>query len=283
MNTLSKKNICAVVTTFNPKLAIVKNIKRILPQVDKVIVVDDTGECMNHSVSRELNDLVVYVQNEENYGIAKSLNLGFEQAKKLGYDWVITLDDDTEVADNYISTAIEFIESGQVSENVIGLLSLARTFNQKERCYRVKRTLITSGCIQTIKVFEQVGGFNDALFIDLVDFDYSVKIRAEGKRLIEISSIGMKHKVGDSRVESILGFKLMVYNHAPFRLYYQMRNIFAFFKANVRADPALSAYLMLDIYRIPFKALFFEDEKKERIKFIIKGFVDGILGRTGRI
>lgn len=38
---------------------------------------------------------VYYIPLNENYGIAKALNAGFILAKKLGFSWVLTMDQDS--------------------------------------------------------------------------------------------------------------------------------------------------------------------------------------------
>lgn len=149
-------------------------------------------------------------------------------------------------------------------------------------CYAIKRTLITSGSLFSVDIFEKVTGFNEGLFIDLVDFDFCTKIRQCGYSLIQLSKIGLDHKVGNSKTVKFLFFNLTVYNHNPFRLYYQVRNVFFFLREYFSFDPLLSIFIF-DLVRLPLKSIFFESQKIKRLKFQFRGLVDGLRGRTGKL
>ena len=143
--------------------------------------------------------------------------------------------------------------------------------------------MITSGSLSHVSAFESAGGFNEKFFIDLVDFDYCTKLRKNGYELVQLAGIGMHHKVGDSVIRSVFGVPVTVYNHAPFRSYYQVRNAFFFFKENIRFDPVLSFYVLLDVIRVPLKAVLFEKDKKKRLRYAVKGLKDGLKGKIGKI
>lgn len=144
-----------------------------------------------------------------------------------------------------------------------------------------KRTLITSGCIFNVATFRDVGGFDESLFIDLVDFDFCTKLRKSGRKNVLLNKVGMDHRVGNSRTVRWLGKKIVIYNHSPFRLYYQMRNVFSFARKHMTFDPFLCLYLLLDVFRLPLKALFFEQEKRVRLFYLAVGLWDGLLCRGG--
>jgi len=84
-------------------------------------------------------------------------------------------------------------------------------------------------------------------------------------------------------VKDIFGLSITVYNHLPFRLYYQVRNPCLFFKFNHKSDFLLSSYLLLNPVRILMKTLFFEVNKLIRLKYIFIAFNDVFLGKTGKL
>lgn len=283
MNINLRDSTCVVMTTFCPTESSVKNIDKIINMVDCVIVVDDTGGSSNLDLFGLNKDSIIYIHNTDNFGIAKALNIGFSKAIKLGYQWVLTLDDDTELNSLYVYKLNEFFNKHPDKLKEAGIVTLSRNKPRSEAVVREKRTLITSGSFQSIENYQLVGGFDESYFIDLVDFDYCVRMRALGKKLIELPENGMKHKVGFAKEVSYFGLCITIFNHSPFRLYYQVRNVFLFAKINFRSDPILVTYMLLDIFRIPIKAFLFENNKRARAKFITKGLFDGILGKTGRL
>lgn len=286
LNLTLPKKVAAVVTTFNTGDAILPNLERIAKQVAFVIVVDDSGvPALNNALEcAEIQNSVV-LRNEKNLGIAASLNCGVAHAEKIGCDWVITLDDDTLVSESYVDDVMTFLHSGV--EASIGLIACARVGSYDPQrvgnVYSLKRTLITSGCMFSLRVFREVGGFDEDLFIDLVDFDFCTKLRRLSLSIVQLNVAGMNHKVGNSQTMRLLCRKVVVYNHSPFRLYYQMRNIFLFSRKHFTFDPLLSIYLLLDVLRLPLKVLLFEQNKKARFFYLANGLKDGLLCRAGRL
>jgi rhamnosyltransferase len=282
-----QQRVAAVVTTFNGGESIRPNLERIAAQVHVVVVVDDSGDSARTTdVDYAWIKNAVILRNECNLGIAAALNRGVAHAGLLGCDWVITLDDDTLVSTSYIDDVLNFARMGTPPS--IGLIACSREDGESlpgpdGAGFRIKRTLITSGSVFDIKVFNEIGGFDESLFIDLVDFDFCTRLRESGRILVLLNKVGMAHKVGNSRVARFLGLTVLVYNHAPFRLYYQMRNVFFFARKHWAFDPLLSSYLLLDVFRLPLKALFYEREKRARFFYLAHGLLDGLRGRAGRL
>lgn len=278
--------VAAVVTTFKADKSIIPNLDRIAKQVELVIVVDDSGDWSRESIldCDEMTNAVV-IHNEGNLGIAAALNRGVIHAELMGCDWVISLDDDTLVSTTYIDDVIAFLQTGIVAS--IGLIACARNEGLKASIkindYTLKRNLITSGCVFSIKKFHEVGGFDENLFIDLVDFDFCTRLRKSGSVIVQLNKVGMDHRVGNSKEIRFLAMKVVVYNHSPFRLYYQMRNLFLFAKKHLVFDPLLSLYLMLDVIRLPLKALLFEQDKEARLFYLAVGLKDGLFCRGGKL
>lgn len=279
--------VAAVVTTFNGNEFILPNLERIAGQVHVVIVVDDSGDPSRvDAVNYAAIGNAVVLRNEDNLGIAAALNRGIDQACLMGCDWVITLDDDTLVSRSYMNDVFSFVHKDASPST--GLIACSRDGSsacatRHDTGFKTKRTLITSGCVFEMKAFQAVGGFDESLFIDLVDFDFCTKLRKTGRSLVLLDKVGMAHRVGDSRTVCLFGANVLIYNHAPFRLYYQMRNVFLFARRHLTFDPVLSLYLLLDIFRLPFKALFFEQEKGARFFYLATGLLDGLRGQGGRL
>ncbi len=285
------RDVAAVVTTFDPSPTVVRNLHQIAAQVKMVIVVDDSGRGAAAAMieSAGLTNLVLLV-NEQNLGIANALNRGVAEATARGCRWVITLDDDTLVSEHYVHDVFDFID--RHPDVALGMVACRRQHEGESnaaRCrgdgilFREKRNLITSGCVFSVAAHAAVGGFDERLFIDLVDFDFCIRLRKEGRKLIELERVGMMHKVGASRKVSFSGFPLTVYNHAPFRLYYQARNAILFASKHWRFDPLLCSVLLLDLVRLPLKAIAFESEKWKRLRYVFWGGLDGLRGRGGRV
>ena len=277
--------VAAVVTTFKPDASLLVNLQRIAHQVSMVVVVDDSGRPASPtSFASSGLDNVVLLKNQANLGIAAALNRGVSRAADAGCEWILTLDDDTLVTENYVDEVFDFIEKRTLP--LLGMVACSRATRRVDRGeeeYATKRTLITSGCIFAVATHRAVGGFDEDFFIDLVDFDFCTRLRKAGLAVVLLNKVRLLHKVGNSRKIELLGRSVVVYNHAPFRLYYQMRNVWFFAKKHFSYDLALCLYLLLDCIRLPVKALLFEDRKVDRLRYLLLGLFDGIRGRAGRL
>jgi rhamnosyltransferase len=287
MQAIRNSEICAVITTFRPNQSIVARTARVRDQVGHTIVVDDTGSAASTLDRRLFDSNVTYILNDENSGIAKALNVGVAAAVELGYEWALTLDDDTVISETYVTELLAFLAEGVIDARLVGAISLSRARDDKKNGstgprYRRKRALITSGSLIRASTFNAVGGFDEGLFIDLVDFDFCTKLRRQAYEVIELANVGMQHPVGNAEARRCFGLQVTIYNHAPFRLYYQVRNCLLFFRRNVFFDPLFALYLLLDVVRVPLKAILFENDKRSRLGYASRGIVDGMTGKTGK-
>ncbi|WP_199121501.1 glycosyltransferase family 2 protein [Pedobacter sp. ASV28] len=100
--------------------------KSYVPSQVEVIIVDNGADKNMELIFQQYFGNVKYIQSKENLGFAGGNNLGFKQAKG---DYVLLLNNDTEIPDGCIETMIGEMED---NEN-IGLLSpLLLYFDQKD-------------------------------------------------------------------------------------------------------------------------------------------------------
>ena len=93
----------AGITLYEPDVhRLLENIDAVLPQVDKLICVDNGSKNI-----AEIKDRIHWkypeveiIENGENLGIARALNQMFEYAEAHVYDWVLTLDQDSVCPEN---------------------------------------------------------------------------------------------------------------------------------------------------------------------------------------
>ena len=87
-------------------------------------------------------------------------------------------------------------------------------------------TLITSGSILNLSLVKKVGEFNEGLFIDFVDAEFSYRVIQAGFINLMFSNILLNHAIGDlvsGRSVATLKKSLRII-HAPVRAFYITRN-----------------------------------------------------------
>lgn len=91
---LSSRGICVIIPTYNNAGAIASIVQRTMEQCDDVYVVCDGCTDNTLSVLENLNGEPKIISYESNKGKGHALKVGFEQARKDGFAYAITLDAD---------------------------------------------------------------------------------------------------------------------------------------------------------------------------------------------
>jgi rhamnosyltransferase len=233
MNKINVSNIACLIITFNPDEGLLNLVKTIYNQVGSVIIVDNfsRGESISILNSIENNYKVNIIRNNENFGIAKALNQGVSEARDQRIDFVLTFDQDSTPFNNIVDIIDEVFNSyqdkneiGAIGVNYISNVANAKIEKSSNKLYFEKDYLITSGCMISVDIFFQIGGFREDFFIDNVDIEYSLKLKKNGKKSLISTKPGMMHKAGDPLRKKILGFTVTSSNHNSFRRYFMSRN-----------------------------------------------------------
>src|SRR5437762_5458329 len=184
----TRENVCAVVVTYFPEGDLLSRLQRLRPQVAQVVVVDNgtTGEAANSLQAAESELRITLIRNGCNLGIATALNQGAQWAAEQGYQWILTLDQDTESDPTMVESLTSVYRSCEFAEKVAVVgPNFRQAFNNKpfyefaevgERSYRELKTVITSGSLTSLRAFQVIGGFREDFFIDCVDLEYCLGI-----------------------------------------------------------------------------------------------------------
>ncbi|GEA52827.1 glycosyl transferase [Vibrio inusitatus NBRC 102082] len=304
---LKPLDVIAVFTTYEPNQALIRNIETMSKQVNSIIIVDD-GSKMPISLEIlticSLNKKVTLYRNEENSGIAYSLNRGIEIASNNGFDWAVTMDQDSEPTHDFIYQLCTSLNNLVSRENVALLtptvvdssnprkISKLLINNKKiyfeltDMSYRDRDDLIlaiTSGCLTSIPKIKVVGGFPTEYFIDYVDSFLSLKLIQSGYKIAFSSQAKLLHNLGNPEVKNLLGNKVRTLNHSGFRRYYIARNTIFMYREFYRTFPNWILYdVYIGIYSL-ISILLFERNKFEKLGYSLKGIYHGLLGVKGKL
>lgn len=276
----------AGITLYNPEIdRLKKNIDSIFTQVETVFLVDNGSD--NIDEIREL--LLSYknvelTENKENLGIAKALNQLCSSALSRGFKWILLLDQDSFVEEGIIESYSRYTEIEKVAlltanfddENEPVIIN-SEARQPYEQVYRA----ITSASFVRLDVFKSVGGFDEDMFIDYVDFDYCATLKEKGYVLLRDNETLVHHRLGHSKeikffmaFGRIFGIKklkkpLYTYNHSPLRTYYYARNTKYFVfkhKNSINRFTEWRTYVKWVVLKLGF-----ENEKWAKLCAIIKG------------
>ena len=270
------------IITYNPDIPLLrKNIASICGQVSTVVIFDN-----NSSNVEDIKDLVaefdnVYViRNSKNVGLPKNYNRATVLAQKKNCDWLMILDQDSIMPSNIIERLSSYFNDDKVaivcpqfrdinlySEEEFKRILPKEDHSLVERC-------ISSASINRVSILNELGGFDEKLFIDQVDYDYCKNVREHGYNIIQVNDCIIDHSIGKSRYVRFLGKKILSYNHSPIRKYYFFRNRI-YYARKYHITPFNDIRFFTSLFS-HFIALFYEENKKAKIKNAIKGFKDGL-------
>ena len=289
---------CAVIVTFYPDSSITENILALYGQTDEIIIIDNSSgeECNKvlQNLSQKIGITVTY--NKENVGIAAALNIGIKKAKAHNHEWVITFDQDSTVTPRMIETMFKAYQAYPEKEKVASLSPKYMNRNtgviwgsQLTRAldnslpYSLVDVVITSGTLVKLSVFDQIGYFNESLFIDYVDKEFCLRCITQNYQILEVNNATLLHSVGlPTKVNLFLNNSITTANHSHTRRYYIARNSIFTYKLYFFKMPF---WFLNDIYHLIGtlgKGLVFENNRKKRLIAIFLGFYDGFLNRMGK-
>lgn len=288
--------IAAVMISYNPDKNLFNSVNLLINQVDKIIIVDNGSEMEKKKNISSINEIdkekIDIIFNEENLGIATALNIGVKKALEQGYNWILTMDQDSKSSDNMIEKMFEVYNKIDKDKRK-DILSIFPNFvdervqsieeNSAMDAYEYVDADITSGNLLKAEVFDKVGFFDDSLFIDLVDTDFCMRLNENNIKMIKVRDAILYHSLGESQsVKSIFG-KFNTSNHSALRRYYMTRNRFYTWEKYKNLD---SFTLNRDkkLFKKEFiKIILGEKDKINKVKMVIRGYRDYKKGIRGKL
>jgi rhamnosyltransferase len=222
--------IVAVIPVFRAPENLPSTIEGILRQVDSVVVVDDGSRSVETMSFPERTETI---SAEENRGIATALNVAIERARALGATHILTLDQDSSLAEDHVERLLSRLDAAElrgvdVAAAVPGIVGGAPVLGDPGGG---PFDPIQSGQLIPTSAFEAIGEFRADLFIDAVDSEFTVRAREAGYQFIVDEDLAMEHALGEAVPLSVFGRPLILFGkqrhvlyHAPWRTYYMVRN-----------------------------------------------------------
>jgi rhamnosyltransferase len=290
----ARGNVCAVLVTYHPDSEFPARLSRIIPQVGGTVIVDN-GSCdMSSRMLRELSagSTLTLINNLENLGIARALNLGAQHALAHGYSWALLLDQDTDVDEDMVERLLATHASCPYGDRLAVVGSRFRDSNgrpaepsyldSKGEHWDEVESVITSGSLLALDVYAAVGPFRDEFFIDYVDTEYCFRARAAGYRVIETRRPLMSHTVGAPTPHRMLWRTKWTTNHSPDRRYYIARNNTVLLREyGTASGGSWQIKSIVRCFRLCKRIAFFERDKAAKIFAVCQGWWDAVRGRMG--
>jgi GT2 family glycosyltransferase len=199
---VTKQEVLLVIPTFRPTRSVISIIEKLKLTT---IVSDDCSPVTFDPILREVSALprTTVVRNLHNQGIARGLNQGLELAASHRFEWLLTVDQDSDLDGDYaraILSAAQSHEALWIQRPAIGVIG-----------------------------------------IDAVDAAACLHLREAGYLIALTDTVELYHNLGDSHQVNILGKTVMVTNHSPARRATMVRNRLRLAPAEFKQSPVHAA------------------------------------------
>lgn len=232
--------IVAGVVLFNPEARTLNCLSSLNGQVERIYIFDNSID----TIKIKLPDNVVYLSEGENKGIAYALNKIMERAKADGYKWVLTMDQDSILPYGMIEDFSKYLgrpEIGIICPQVIDKRRKYMEAKHGDSEEYIKKCITSSSCT-SVDIWEEIGKFDEWLFIDLVDDEFCKRLITSNYKILRLNKWVLDQEFGkiEPKPERVQMFWIkiskMLHNQNfakfsykkfvnPMRVYYTCRNI----------------------------------------------------------
>lgn len=273
-------NVIAGIVTFNPNIDKLKeNLSSVISQVDEIVIADN-GSANVVEIEKLIDkyDGLQLINNKKNLGIAAALNQLCHYGKEKGYQWILTLDQDSVCPHDMLEHLVSSIKPNTaiVAPNIIYRNNAEYAEQGESGAYEVA-WVITSASLTNLNVWEHIGGFDEALFIDGVDKDFCFRARLAGYVILKCYDTILLHELGNLKCIKVFGKVIYVTHHSAGRKYYMARNAIYLDKKYGTREAFRS------IIKLVTKTVLFEKQKIDKSFQILGGVVDGMKMKPVRL
>ncbi|MDD7792772.1 glycosyltransferase [Clostridium sp. 'White wine YQ'] len=280
-----------VVVLYNPDCEVKKNIDSYINNIDKLFVIDNSDN-VNKDIVNGLkkNEKVAYVYLDGNKGLAKALKIGCEMAQNNGFNYVLTMDQDSIFDEGAVDTIIEFIEKSKEHYSIVGANAVSVYIDEKTGEKMEAYTelangnkecnwVMTSGSMMDINDYFQTNGFDENMFIAHVDIDICIQLHNMGGKIIKLKDAKLFQQFGNSKPRRIL-WKVVHPSFAnPIRTYYLFRNQKYL---EIKYGNEIKKFINVHLYKFIIKVILFENLKMKKLIYAVKGYLDARSHKMGK-
>jgi rhamnosyltransferase len=278
---LGPDEILAVVVSYNGRGKTVRTVEALLGHVGRVLVIDngseaDSTELLETMASR--SDLSMRFLGR-NCGIGFALNCAIRFARDRGYRWLLTMDQDSVIDRTMVDEFKAALRRNPAWACLTPTLMLEGRASDRGGDQAVDYA-ITSGNLVRVDVFDRIGWYDEGMFVDQLDFDFSLRVRTAGYEIHRVANATLYHELGDAGAPQAFLGKFHTF-HSPLRRYYSYRNYLVLARRHGRHFPGfiikLAAVHLVQLLTI---AMYGRDRARSFV-FIWRGVRDFFLDRSG--
>lgn len=290
---MKQNKIGAIVVLYKPDINAIKvNLQLLAQQVEILLVVDNSSE--NNIRFIPTCENITYIPLMHNVGIAAAQNEGIRNLTKYDLDYVLFSDQDStpesDTAEKLL-LAFRLIKNLGIKVAATGTTSINVTtgnpyppktpegeyfrLNGYDNVMHAKQcdAIPSSISLLELEVIKEIGGFDESLFIDGVDYEWCWRAAMKGYHVYCVKEAPIKHMLGEG--DHVLHGRHIAIS-SPFRCYYQYRNYLWL----LNRDYVPTWWKRKHLFKYMVKFFYYPLFSKPHLPYItnmLKGISDGIL------
>lgn len=275
----------ATVVFFHPDESIFDNVRAFINDVDGLLIIDNSepSSPLSDALKREHPNAVV-ITNQQNRGIAVALNQSVRYATENGFDWLLTMDQDSRFAQGALKTMKDYIAAQDSPPAIVSPFHLTPGAPAPAHGATTKKDLritMTSGNLLSLDACKVCGPFDEKLFIDSVDHEYCLRLRKKGFRIVRLNAAVLHHSLGRIAYHRALGMSFKTTNHSAVRMYYITRNRLYVMTKYMAFDMRFFVRELRELVKSFWMVALFEEMRSAKMKAMFRGMFHFVIGRYG--
>ncbi len=281
--------IAAAVILYHPDKHALANIISYCNHVNMLYVFDNSAQASGIEEKLLALGNISYFHDGDNRGIASRLNQAAAYAIRDGFEWLLMMDQDSGFADGmldeYINCLDQFAAKTEVA--LFGVNAEKQPIITVKNCYpQNPEDLITSGTLLNLSLFLKIGPFDEQLFIDGVDHEYTIRTLVAGYKTVRFSNITLLHQIGTlvkrTSIKTMFLMKKEKRVHSALRCYYVYRNNLYLQKKYRNTKVVNMGKLNSMAMSVITTALFYGRNSFMLVRFLYKARIDFANNKMGK-
>jgi rhamnosyltransferase len=229
------EDVVVVIPTFRPPERTRQLIDTLRPMVGALVVADDASPCTFDPFFRECQSLssVKVYRFARNAGIARSLNIGWRTAQRIGAPWLLTVDQDSALPHRYVADLVAAARGATHAGVHVGVIGPATiqdssgpiTYPVKDvNGWPTTAEVFQTGALWSVHALSAINGFDESFVTDAVDAEACLSLREAGYHVALALNVTLAHSWGEARQFKVLGTTIAATGHSPHRRTHMVRN-----------------------------------------------------------
>jgi N-acetylglucosaminyl-diphospho-decaprenol L-rhamnosyltransferase len=277
------KLITIILPSYRSKDLILRHLKKLSNNFKIIIVENSNDTLLKNTVENKYKNVDIYLK--KNIGYGRAVNFASRRVKT---KYFFVMNPDTKIYKNTFNNLIKATK--KINKfGAIGPVYRDQIINNKEKSIVERKNIIAAAMLIDVKLFKNIGGYDENIFLYYEDNDYFAKCNALNLKLYQVTNSFITHKnVKKMRKNSLKLHSTTFSNideknntyvvggwHGQWSKFYFLKKYKGFFIAVLICLPNI----FMNIIQL-LSCVFFNPSKAKYKYYKIEGFLCSLIGMS---